>query len=324
MGVKLSMEWSYLDLQTIILENEMLRLVILPELGAKLWKLIYKPENHDLLWNHPRIKPKKLPLHSVYDDHFYGGWDELYPNDIPETVNGEPLPDHGEIWTLPWEYRVEKESEEEIILYLWVETPVTSSRVEKWISLKSNESQIHFHHKITNTGQKEQPYLWKLHAAMKVNEHTKIDMGAKKVYIEDFGPPRNGKTGVTYDWPFIVDEAGKEHDMRNALPSTSGVNEFQYGLELEEGWCSVTDTQKGLGMGLSFDRNVFPSCWLFATYGGWRNLQTVVLEPCTGYPVSVNDGIEKGTHRMLAPGEVIETDVTAIVCKGTVSPFGNK
>jgi hypothetical protein len=106
MSVTVSADWKYRELKTVILENERIRAVILPELGTKLWQITYKPAGRDLLWHHPRIPPRIVPLHSVYDDVFFGGWDELYPNDMPEPLGGEPLPDHGEIWALPWEFEL--------------------------------------------------------------------------------------------------------------------------------------------------------------------------------------------------------------------------
>jgi hypothetical protein len=313
MGVKISTDWKFNDIQTIMMENEKFKVVIFPELGAKIWQITYKPKYKELLWNHPRIKPRKIPFHSIYDDTFFGGWDELYPNDIPEQLNGEMEPDHGEIWTLPWEYTIEKNTLDEVTVHLWVDTVISASRVEKWITLRSNESVLHFKHKITNTGQMDQPFLWKLHAAMAVDENCQVDLGAKRMFIEDFGPPRNGKTGISYDWPYAPDEEGNPCDMRNVLSEKAQINEFQYGTELKDGWCAVTNTKDQVGFGLIFDQRVFRSCWLFATYGGWRNLNTVILEPCTGYPVSVNDGIQNETHQTLQAGHSLECEVKAVI-----------
>jgi hypothetical protein len=313
MGVSVSTDWTYNDIGTVILENELLRAVIMPELGAKIWQLTYKPRARELLWRHPRLKPRKLPFHSVYDDTFFGGWDELYPNDMPEELNGERMPDHGEVWTLPWEYALEQVAADEVTVRLWVETPISPSRMEKWITLRSGEAKLRFHHRLTNTGQTDQPFLWKLHAAMVVDECSRIDLPAGRMYIEDFGPPRNGRTQISYDWPYLTDDSGARHDMRQALPASAQVNEFQYATELSAGWCALTDTRSRVGFGLAFDVGVLPSCWLFATYGGWRNLHTVVLEPCTGYPISVNEGVERGTHKVLGAGQSIECGVIAVV-----------
>ena len=315
MTVSAVTDWSYRGFQAVILENSLLRAVILPELGAKIWQLTYKPQDVHLLWHNPRIKPRAVAFGASYDDHFFGGWDELFPNDMPETINGEAEPDHGEIWALSWNFSL-RQSADEAELTLWVDTPISACRVEKRIVLRDGESRLRFRHRLTNTGLKPLPFLWKLHAAMNVHEYSRLDAGAKSVYIEDFGLPRTGRTKLRYEWPYAPGEDGVLHDMRSCLPPSSGVGEFQYVTELAAGWCALTDTKTGVGFGLAFDKDVFRSCWFFASYGGWRNLQTLVLEPCTGYPVSVNDGIAAGTHQTLGSGETLETEVTAVIYAG--------
>lgn len=317
MSVSVSTDWSYRDVGTVILENHLVRVVVMPELGAKIWQVTYKPKGRDLLWHNPRIKPRKLPFHSSYDDNFFGGWDELFPNDMPEDLNGESMPDHGEIWTLPWEWALETYTAEEARLHLWVQTPISACRVEKWLTLRATESRLRFHHKITNVGATDQPFLWKLHPAMAVDQHCRIELGARSMYLEDFGPPRGGRTGVSYEWPYLTDEAGQKHDMRVVPVHAARVNEFQYATELRDGWCALTHTSDKVGFALAFDRSVLASCWLFSSYGGWRDLYTVVLEPCTGYPISVKEGVSQGTHRVLKAGEMVECDVTAVVFEGT-------
>lgn len=326
-SIAVSTDWSYRHMQTVILENDFLRIVCIPELGGKIWQITEKTIGKDLLWQNPRIKPRPVAMHSSYDDHFYGGWDELFPNDLAETILGEAMPDHGEVWSLPWDYEVQHLADE-VTLHLWVETPISICRMEKWITLRKDDRKIKFQHQVTNLGDHALPFLWKLHIAMQVDEYARIDAGAKQVYLEDFGTPRNGQTQISYAWPYAPDPSGKLHDMRLCMPSTAKVDEFQYMTEMDAGWCSLTDTRSGVGLGVAFDPEVFRSCWLFATYGGWRKLNTVVLEPCTGYPVSVQKGIEEGTHRMLGAGETLSTEVIAIVYTGlksvtAISPAGD-
>nr|WP_276316150.1 DUF4432 family protein [Paenibacillus lignilyticus] len=314
--VTVDTNWTYNDIRTVLLENELLRVIIMPDLGAKIWQITFKPRGKDLLWHHPRMKPRKLALHTVYDDHFFGGWDELYPNDIAETIDGEPFPDHGEIWTLPWQYALERVDPEEVTLHMWVETPISASRLSKRVTLRAGESKLRFAHTITNLGRKPQPYLWKLHAAMAADEHSRIDLPARTMEMEGFGTPRTGKTSYSYQWPYSEDDAGVVHDMRQVLPHSSGVSEFQYATDMQAGWCALTHTREGIGFGLSYDNRVLPTCWLFASYGGWRELQTVVLEPCSGYPVGLQDGLDRGTHQILQPGETVSCTVIATVYEG--------
>ncbi len=75
----LSTSWTLHGLRAIVLENRYLRLVILPEAGAKIFQIMYKPLDAALLWNHPRIVPARQAIHASYDDMWSGGWDELFP-----------------------------------------------------------------------------------------------------------------------------------------------------------------------------------------------------------------------------------------------------
>src|ERR1700676_4412266 len=68
-------------LEAIAMENELLRVVVLPEAGAKVWQIHYKPLAADLLWNNPLLAPARQALYASYDDTWSGGWDELFPND---------------------------------------------------------------------------------------------------------------------------------------------------------------------------------------------------------------------------------------------------
>jgi hypothetical protein len=81
-------------------------------------------------------------------------------------------------------------------------------------------------------------------------------------------------------------------------------------------WCALTNTATGLACGLQFDPKVFSCSWLFATYGGWRNYNVAVLEPCTGYPLNFDAMKAAGRHRTLGPGESLQTDVRFLVQEG--------
>ncbi len=316
MSVHISSERKFSGFETITLENELLRIIILPELGAKIWEIVYKPRERQFLWHNPKSRLEKVPFGAIYDDVFLGGWDELYPNDVPEEINGQRLPDHGEVWSLPWEYSVEKATDREATIYLWVDTPITSSRLEKRITLRADEAILRFHHRLTNLSRTDQPFLWKLHPALVISEYCRVELPARRMFIENFGCPRGGRVNIVYDWPFLTDNVGNSYDMRQVLPDSANISEFQYAIDLPEGWCALVDVRDRLGFGLAFDRRVLSSCWLFATYGGWRNLYTVVLEPCTGYPVSLNEGIRRGTHRVLPAGQSLECEVVAVIFEG--------
>jgi hypothetical protein len=316
MTTRVLTDWSYRGLETLILDNGVLRVVVLPEIGGKVWQITDLATGRDLIWHNDRLRPHSLPLGTSYDDNFVGGWDELFPNDEPEMIAGEPYPDHGELWTAPWRYEPQPADDGAPARVVLTATgAVSGCRFTKMLELAPRARHLVIRHVIENTANRSLPFLWKQHLPVALEGHERVDVPARKSYIEDFGTPRGGRTGVTYDWPHLRTDSGDVLDMRATLESESGVAEFQYLTELTAGWCAVTRAD-GTGVALAFDTDVFSSCWLFATYGGWRGLNTLVLEPCTGVPVSVSAGHQAGTHRELAPGERMESTMVAAAYDG--------
>ena len=49
------------SLTTLDLENRWLKVRLLPEIGAKIYDLIWKPTGKNFLWHNPRIAPQVYP-----------------------------------------------------------------------------------------------------------------------------------------------------------------------------------------------------------------------------------------------------------------------
>ena len=314
MTVRVTSDWSFRGLQALVLENGILRVVVLPELGGKIWQITALRTGRELLWHNPRLTARTIPFGSAYDDVFLGGWDELFPNDVPEELAGEPYPDHGELWASPWTWSIERDAGE-VRAVLELEAPISACRIRKSLILRDGESALLVRSSITNSGHRPLPYLWKQHLAVPVTEPAVIGLGAGTMLLEDFGSPRAGRPGDTYKWPELVGPDGASTTMSATLPRESRVSEFQYATDLADGWCAVT-YEDGSGIGLAFDPEVFRSCWLFASYGGWRSHEVVVLEPCTGYPMSVESGVNAGTHQVLPAQGTVQTTLAAVVYDG--------
>ena len=303
---RLSTEWSPAGQQAVILANAETRVVVLPGLGGKIISVVDKRVDAELLWRNERIPVRPAAFGSGYDDQFLGGWDELYPNDEPEELAGEPVPDHGELWAVPWNWSTGS-AVDQVWLELTVRGAVTGTEVTKRLTLGVGPELV-ADYRITNPGRVDQPFLWKSHVAVELRPDTMIDLAAGDVLMHEFGSPRVRPTGDSFTWPWV-----SGHDLRT-LPDTTrrGVSEFLLATTLERGECGVRHPSTGTGLRLSWDRADLPSCWLFASYGGgWRGLDVLVLEPCTGFPLSVNDGVEAGTHQILPAGATKSWQLTA-------------
>jgi len=91
---KLDYSESYTIPQTytrITLENDFLRVSLLPELGGRIYEMIFKPTGNNELYRNPVIKP------SPWGPPEQGGW--IGAGGIEW---GLPVPEHGYEWGVPW------------------------------------------------------------------------------------------------------------------------------------------------------------------------------------------------------------------------------
>ena len=312
--VRIDDQWTHAGLRTIVLENDRIRVEILPELGARVNRIEHRASGTDLLWHNPRIEPRIVPIGASYDDNFAGGWDELFPNDLAGPVGDESYPDHGELWSQCWSHEIVARGPDEVAVTLRRKGSVTTTEIEKTITLKAGDSQLHFAHRITNVGTRGFDFLWKLHPALAIDAGDRIDVPAASAELVD---PAFGRLSSprTFAWPIARPEGKPPVDV-SEVPALDGSREFVYVNELSDGWCALRRRKLDLGFGLVFPREIFPSVWLFMTFGGWRGLETVVLEPCTTVPKDLNAAIARGTARRLEPGESLACTIRAVVFEG--------
>ncbi|MEJ2594024.1 MAG: DUF5107 domain-containing protein [bacterium] len=79
----------------IVLENEWVRLVILPDYGARILSFVYKPTGHEQFY----INPVGAP-YGIYEGNFYYDWLMVFGGVFPTF----PEPEHGKTWLLPWDW----------------------------------------------------------------------------------------------------------------------------------------------------------------------------------------------------------------------------
>lgn len=302
-------------LTELVLANDQLRVVVIPELGGRVWEITHLASGRQLLWHHPELVATPVGLGADYDDNFIGGWDELFPNDVPEELGGIPFPDHGEAWSVPWSCT---ELPGGNAVRLELVAPLSGSRLVRTLRLAPGSSALELEVEVTNGTGAELPMLHKQHLAADLLPGSRLDLPASIVEIGDFGNPRAGQVGDRFDWP-ALDTPDGPVDFAASPPD--GTAEFLFASGFGSGWAACTGPD-GVGVGLSFDAATYPACWTFASYAGWLGSRVAVLEPCTGLGLSVTEGVATGRHRVLAPGETLHTRVSAVAYAGFAEVTG--
>ncbi len=282
----------------VALESAHLRVEIAPSVGGRIVSVVEKSTGHEFLWRNPKVPLQPMPPGSAYDPNFFGGIDELLPNDIPECIDGVDCPDHGELWTTSLDC-----AEADGAILLRGTLPITGLRYEKRVALAADSPRIELGYRITNPTAHTRRFLWKLHAAMAIEPGDVIDCPARLGQVADLDWSRFS-TLERFAWPNIEGRAA------NVVPEPGNKCDFFYLSGLEAGRMAWRRPGTGLEFCYEFDAQVFPYAWLFASYGGFDGHFTAILEPCTGMPISVNEAAGLGQCSVLAPGQSLETRVT--------------
>ena len=288
------------QIHIVRMENSSLRVDIAPGIGGRVVSLFNKTLEREFLWVNPGVALRLSQPGDAYDPVFYGGIDEVIPGDFPEQIGRLDCPDHGELWTLPLDHSIEQDA-----LVLSGFLPRWGLAYQKRITLGSAERSqwIDMDYRIENRSDERRVFLWKLHAALKIQAGDWIDCPAKTAVAADPQWSR-WEQKDPFAWPLINGERA------DRIPAADGTTDFLFLYDLTAGRLGLRSPANGCELSIGFDRQVFPYACTFSSYGGLDGHYTAVLEPCTAMPVSVNEAARLNQCSVLEAGEVLTTRVS--------------
>ena len=315
MGARIDDQWGYRGLRVIRLENSRIAVDVMPELGGKIFRIIDKAGDRDVLWHSPRVQPHRAALHDNFDDHWPGGWDEAFPGGAPSPNRyGDQLPYMGELWTTEAADRIVRADSGGVELELVLETPITPARWTRRLILDDDSPVLRIAYRMENAGTMPFDWNWGIHPVAAVTPHHRFDVPARLAEVDENGGGTLGVKGDRYEWPMF-----NGMDIREVMGPETQAFALHYLTELQDGWVATTDVPAKRGFGLVFDRQMFPVVWLWMVYGGWRGYYHAIAEPWTGYPSPLAEAVAAGRSRVLDPGAVMETEVAAVIYDGVGS-----
>lgn len=296
-------------LERIVVDNGALRVALLPEYGGNIWSVVDRATGLEALWHHPSQEPRRTAENEAYDDVFFGGWHEMFPSDIEEKVAGRQMRDHGELWPLVWAWAPLEQNGALAGVRLEARCMHTKASAAKTIRMASDARTFSVDYELVNLESEPLDFMFKLHAAAAIDEGDRILLPARTALLAaDEGSRSRLAQGNLYDWPAAMTGSGLA-DLSAVRERDSKIAELWIAADLSEGSCGIHRRRHGMNVLWEFDPASLPSVWLFAAYGGWRDLYTAILEPATGYPLGLNEAKRSGVIQSLAPGGVYRTRV---------------
>ncbi len=108
------------------------------------------------------------------------------------------IPDHGELWSRPWNYRLENDS-----IILSIKGRIFDYTFEKRISLDGGKVIINY--SVLNNTAKGLPYIWSAHPLLKVEPQAEIYLPSSdyKMILDSSSDETIGLPGAELPWPYL-------------------------------------------------------------------------------------------------------------------------
>lgn len=347
-GPRVETGFTYRGIEAVFLENEALRILVLPGKGGDILEFRDKRTDIDVMWRTPHnwVAPDSRYVPSAaettWNDHYPGGWQVNLPvAGGGWEIDGNAYGIHGESALVPWNAEVIRADEDAATLRLSVELIRYPLSIERDLTLRAGESRLEIDETVTNEGRRPVEYIWQQHITVGqplLSADARLDLpgatGVNPPYGDAF-PNGRLEGDVTFDWPHAPGMDGGDIDLREIPPHGSTIHDQSFFIDMPEGWYAVTNPALDLGFAVTFPLDPFEVLWYWQAFGGyhespWFNRNyNVGLEPTTAYP---GHGVpeaqrDNGTMKELDAGETVKASFVAMTYGGrsgvsSVSPDG--
>jgi len=278
-------ESIYKGLPAVILENDRLALTFLPTYGCKLASLIKKDTGREFLFQSPLDKLTPPPYGAAFSAYDSSGFDEVFPSiDACPYPFGKhahiPIPDHGEIWALPWKHTLHKDG---LGITAEAQSPILPYKFIRKLTLQGPE--IRMHYTVENLDHEPLEFIWTPHCLLACSTATVLVMPEKlkEIMTVEHSTRTLGPWGSRHTYPITTSVDGKQIDMSRTQPITDkSCEKFYFTTPNKAGWCGIKHTDNADTLTYRYDADKVPYLAIWKTQGGYRGDYNIALEPCTG------------------------------------------
>ena len=288
----------------VALRSDDLEVVVLPRRGAKIASLRHRPSGREWL-EQPAGDLRDPPTYgSAFTDAEMFGWDEMLPTiDASLYPDGEyrgtPLPDHGEVWTLPWETRPAGED-----LLCWTAGRALPFRVGRMMRL--NEARLRLDYELSATGDAPLWLLWAAHPQFAVDARgTRIVLPVQVRQLLNIWP---SVEPARVGWP--------SPDIESTRGLPYGAGRKLYALpDAGLGSAGLIDSD-GTWLRLTWDPALVPYLGIWLDNGAYARHPVIALEPSTGYYDDLALAVSNRRVPQIQPGQSLRWSVDVALGSG--------
>lgn len=265
----------------ISLQSDLYEVVILPNRGAKIASILYKPLKLELLSQLPgkKYQSKPNPLHGFTSEDSTG-FDDMFPSILAEEYiwdSGETtsIQDHGDVWYRAWECHSISPSE----CLSSIELTDFSCLLEKSIKIHNHGIQVAY----ALTNKSEAPFrgLWAAHAlfAMRPGMFLEVNLPSVEI-INAMENSALGENAFGKRYTYTIPSAAWE-DVAVFNPNSRSCAKYYFSPSTVFSRCSIIDKQNSIAIHVDFDSEITPYVGIWKNEKGWEGQMNIGIEPAT-------------------------------------------
>ncbi len=307
---------AYKDQEAVILENDTVRAVLLPAHGGKTISLVHKGLGVETLWQNPAPRFTGSSYGELYENGEFAGFDEMFPTisrcfyEAPPWA-GVEAPDHGEVWAVPWEDKVEGNA-----VTLSVSGVRFPYRLRKTVSLEGERLVARY--AAVNESGFPLDFIWAAHPLFNATNGMRfIVPGDMRQALNAVPSPVLGGYGERLEFPAARLANGTTFRLDRVPPKNkTGFQKYWFAARVTEGWCILHDPGSTLSIGLTYPPEKVPWLGMWLNEGGYAGQYNIAPEPATGAMDRIDFARMWGMGSVLAPGSSYEWDLVISLGQG--------
>ena len=307
-----------------VLQNRSIRIVTVPVLGGKIVSLFDLESGQEWL-----LQPERPPLvppkyGQSFRDYGFFGWDEMFPTirpcsyPAPGDYYGRLLPDHGEVWALPWQVVSTCQNR----LELSVHGRALPYRLTRRLALCGSGKRLRLDYRLTNTGQTPWAGLWAAHPQLPIFPGDTVHVSPMiETVVNAQTSQRLGSVGQVHTWPSSYDLDQRQiHLDRICGDSLHSSRKVYLRPDQSTGEMCLKRSRERNSIYTIADMLTFawnplslPYLGLWVDEGQFSPQPVVALEPSSGYYDELCLAYQNKRCLFLQPGETTAWELTVAI-----------
>lgn len=275
---------AYEGFDALEISNEQIAVIVVPDLGGKIASITHLRSQKEWLWKNPYLQYQKPLYAASYIREFdLGGLDECFPTVAPAFYPSVPwagtaVPDHGEVWSQPWDVQVTQSSEERLTLSAGCYGVRFPYRFERAIVIEAERAAARLEYRVSNLSPFALPFIWSIHPLLRIEPGMRLSLPetVSQIRVDFSTDDLFGKMGTLQPWPLATDATGQTVDLSEIQPPSFGQGVKYFTLPLQGSdpiETTLSDPQGEHSFRFRFRPDEISHVGVWMNYAGWTPLE---------------------------------------------------